>query len=476
MYEKRDLIGIFFFGAAILILLYMFFSPLMNTIINIDEYWTYTLVNLPFIDGMKVVIHDVHPPLYYWILYLLTPFGLDNLYLLKVASIVPYILIMAVSATKIQKDYGWLTAGLFVFCLGVMSDCYVEFLTIRMYSWGLFFVLMSFIYYNEVITHWDRKSWVLLTLFTLLSAYTQYFFAITCGLMYLLILYEILKNNRDKLGQFKKSVLALVVLYAPWALVFVYQLKSKAGGYHEGFELVNAIHYITAFAIKSENFRFETVIFKIIALAFLILILYLIYEKKDRFAGAGIFLMYATIAIGIISLMFSFENTMRMRYLVPVFGIFWLSASIVIGKIKNYKVLVIALILVMLLTGASLAITNEDVNSRLAFNDKKASFLDSVNNNDSVIVYNTDYGYRILHTDLSKTKQYTLGDTYFYDNDVEVCDNLTEILDSNPDKNVYLVNWKNKESNKQYEQNYNLTQKYNAGHYSFYLVKNIDLI
>ncbi len=471
MYEKRDLIGILFFGVAILILLHMFISPLTNIIINVDEYWTYSLVNLPFLDGMKVVIHDVHPPLYYWILYLLTPFGLNNLYLLKIASIVPYILIMAVSATKIQKDYGWLTAGLFVFCLGVMSDFYVEFLTIRMYSWGLFFVLMAFIYYNEVVTHWDKKSWVLLTLFTLLSAYTQYFFAITCGLMYLLILYEILKNNKDKIRQFKKSVLALIILYAPWAIVFVYQLKTKAGGYHEGFELVNSIHYITAFAIKSENFLPEMIVFKVIAIVFLIFILILIYREKDKFAGAGVFLMYATIAFGIISLMFSFENTMRMRYLIPVFGIFWLSASIVIGKIKNNKVLVVALILVMILAGASLAITNEDVNSRLAFNDKKANFLDSINNNDSVIVYNSDYGYRILHNDLNKTKQYTLGDTYFYDDDVEVCDNLTEILDSNSNKDVYLVTWKNKESNKQYEENYNLTQKYNAGHYSFNLVK-----
>ena len=175
MYEKRDWLGILFFGAAILILLYMFISPLTHTIINIDEYWTYSLGNLPFMEGMTVAIHDVHPPLYYWILYLFTPFGLGNLYLLKVVSLIPYILIMAVSATKIREDYGWLTTGLFVFCLGVMTDFFVEFLTIRMYSWGLFFLLMVFIYYKEVITWWDKKSWVLLTLFTLLSVSTQYF-------------------------------------------------------------------------------------------------------------------------------------------------------------------------------------------------------------------------------------------------------------------------------------------------------------
>ena len=472
MYEKRDILGKIFFGVAILVLLYMFISPLTNMFINVDEYWTYSLVNLPFMQGMIVAVHDVHPPLYYMILYLFTPFGLANLYLSKVVSVIPYILIMVVSATKIREDYGWLTAGLFVFCLGLMTDFFIEFLTIRMYSWGLFFVLMSFIYYKEVITHWDRKSWVLLTLFTLLSAYTQYFFAITCGLIYLLILAEILNNNKDKLKQFGKSVLALIILYAPWMIVFVHQIQTQSGEPNEGFELVNAIHYLTAFAIKSQNFEFEMIIFKLVAFAFLVLILYLIYQKKDRFAGAGVFLMYATIAIGIISLMFSFSNTMRIRYLVPVFGIFWLSASILIGKIENKKILMIALILIMVLVGASLAITNDDINSRLEFNEKKANFLDSINNNDSVIVYNTDYGYRILHNDLNKTKQYTLSGQYFYDDDVEFSKDFKGILKNNTGKKVYLVNWKLKESNKKFEKNYNLTKVYDADHYNFNLVRN----
>lgn len=472
MYEKRDLLGILFFVAAILVLLYMFISPLANAFIHVDEYWTYTLVNLPFLDGMNVAAHDVHPPLYYLILYLLTPLGLDNLFLLKVVSIVPYILIMAVSATKIRKDYGWLTAGLFVFCLGVMSDFFVEFLTIRMYSWGLFFVLMAFLYYNEVMTNWDRNSWILLTLFTLLSAYTQYFFGITCALMYLLILYEIMTKHKDKLRQFGKSVLALIVLYAPWGIIFVYQIMKESAGSHEGFKLVNGLHYITAFAIKAENFKPEMIAFKLVAVAFLILILVLIYKQKDRFAASGVFLMYATIAIGILSLMFSFENTMRVRYLIPVLGVFWLSASIVIGRIKDYKVLVVAMILVIVLAGASLAITDDDIDSRLAFNEEKANFLDSINNNSTVVVYNSDYGYRILHADLNKTKQYSLGDTYFYDDDVEICKDLGKIMNKSHGKNVYLVNWKDAENKKDYKDDYNMTKAYDGKHYLFERVRN----
>lgn len=471
MYEKRDILGIFLFGVGVALLLYMFVAPISHIFIHVDEYWTYTLMNLPFMDAMNVVIHDVHPPLYYWILYLFAPFGLGNLYVLKVASIIPYILVMIIALTKIREDYGWLTAGLFIFCVGIMSDFFVEFLTIRMYSWGLVFLLLTFIYYNEVRTHWDKKSWILLTVFTLLSAYTQYFFGITCALIYLLLLVEIWREHRDKLRQFGKSLLALIICYGPWMIVFAYQLKTQVGGYHEGFQPIKAIHYLTYFAIKSENFKPETVVFKVVAIVFLLLLLFVIYRKKEKLPAVGVFLLYATIAIGVLGLMSSFCNTMRVRYLIPVMGIFWLSASIVIGKIENSRLLAVMLILIMVLAGASLMITEKDMDSRISDDNEKSAFLESIDNNSTVVVFNTDYGYRVLHDDLKNTTQYSIGDTYFYDSDVEICDNLTKILDKNPDKKVYLVNWANKDINKEYENNYTLVEKFDAGHYTINLVK-----
>ena len=125
-------------------------------------------------------------------------------------------------------------------------------------------------------------------------------------LMYLLILYEILTKHKDKLSQFKKSLIAVIVLYAPWGIIFVYQILKETAGTHEGFQLADILHYLVCFAIKSEDFRPEMIAFKLIAFAFLIFILVLIYKEKEKFSSAGIFLMYATIAVGIISLMFSF--------------------------------------------------------------------------------------------------------------------------------------------------------------------------
>ena len=122
--------------------------------------------------------------------------------------------------------------------------------------------------------------------------------------------------------------------------------------------------------------------------------------------------------------------------------------------------------------GIGLASTSEDANSRMKFNDEKAAFLDNINNNSNVIVYNTDHGYNVLHGDLKNTKQYSLGDTYFYDDDTIINDNFTKILEENPDKKVYLVNWNSaSERNKPFEDNFNLEKVYDAGLYSFNLVK-----
>lgn len=469
LYEKRDILGKLFFGISILILIYMFISPLTNTILHIDEYWTYSLVNLPFIQGMTVAIHDVHPPLYYLILY---PFSFihPNFYIFKALSIVPYLLVIIVSFTKIRKDYGWLTAGLFVFCIGIMSDFFMEFLTMRMYSWGLFFVLMSFIYYMDVIRYWDRKSWVLLTFFTLCAAYTQYFFAITCALIYLLLLVHILRENRDKLRQFAKSIVALILLFGPWSVVLLHQISGQNDEFHQAMDWSTVPNYLTYFAIKSNSYNLEMIALKIAAVALLVLVLMIAYKNRDKFAIDGVFLMYGTILLGFFALFLAI-NTMRVRYLVPALALFWLSASMVIGRIEDNRILAVALFLIVVLAGASVAINHEDFTDCVDFNDKKANFLNSINNNETVVVYNTDYGYKVLHNDLNNTsKQYTLSGRYFYDNDVEVTKNLNKVLSKYPDKDVYLVNWRAKEANKQFEKNYNLTKKYDAGHYKFYLV------
>ena len=52
-----------------------------------------------------------------------------------------------------------------------------------------------------------------------------------------------------------------------------------------------------------------------------------------------------------------------------------------------------------------------------------------------------------------------------------LCEARPDAADANKGKKIFLVNWKNTDRNKQYEDNYNLTKVYDEGHYTFNLVK-----
>lgn len=196
--ELTDYIGIIFFIIAIGILCIMIFNPLNHLFIHYDEYFTFGLIHLPITNAIKVTATDVHPPLYYIILKIVTKIltilhiHFDTLYVLKLVSIIPYFILLLLSETKIRKEYGWLTAGIFIFSIGVMSNFFIEFITIRMYSWGLLFLLLSFICLKKIITESNNKSWILLTIFTVLGAYTHYFVALSLGVLYLSLLIYIL--------------------------------------------------------------------------------------------------------------------------------------------------------------------------------------------------------------------------------------------------------------------------------------------
>ncbi|WP_407376302.1 hypothetical protein [Methanobrevibacter sp.] len=183
------------------------------------------------------------------------------------------------------------------------------------------------------------------------------------------------------------------------------------------------------------------------------------YKTKARYEGSGVFLMYATIAVGMVMLIIS-SREIHARYLLPVLGVFWLSASIIIGKIENTKLLAVMLAFIMVFAATGICITHDDINSRFEFNEKKASFLHSINNNDSIIIYDTDFGYQVLHADLNKTKQYSVKDTYFYGPDIEISGNIHKIIEKNPEKNIYLVLWDNQD---QYSK-YHLKEKFESGY------------
>lgn len=182
-------------------------------------------------------------------------------------------------------------------------------------------------------------------------------------------------------------------------------------------------NYLIFYSIKSTDLTVGWLAIKILALAFVVLIVFIIFKKRTEderlFELSGIFLFYGTMVIGVIILAISFKP-LQARYLVPVSAIFWLAASIVIGKIENSKLLAVLLICILVLGAGSVFLTSEDIADRISHDSQRSAFLDSINNNETVVIYNTNFGYMFVHDDLNNTKEYSLSDTYFFDEKVKI--------------------------------------------------------
>lgn len=455
----RDTIGIFFFALSIILLLFMVISPLNQYVINFDEYFTITLIHFPISDMINITANNVHPPLHYLILKFavkaLSILGIEsNIFAFKVVSIIPYALLLIVSATKVRKEYGWLAAGLFTFSLGIMSEFFKFYVTIRMYSWAILFLILAYIYLKDVLTKKDIKSWILLAIFSVLGAYTHYYAAISAVCLYLILFVYILVKDKEQIKYWFISAGLGIVLYTPWILTLVNQLIGVHNSYwipDPNFVLVvSSLGYFVDAGSNLGN-----------GISFLILIiltaLYLIQPDKDEndttFILMGIGVYVVTIALSLL-LSVTFKPILVVRYLLPASAVLWLSISVLTSKLENKKMFFIAfgLILLLFLTGISNTLAETD--SLYKYGAEKENAFDQITqNNDSIlvlpqtnmIIYFIDYCDQMDVYCFNYT--YVFGENMSRMHDVfdfkEITEgNLTNLVANNSDKDIYMMIWK----------------------------------
>lgn len=205
--KKEDKIGISLYILGLLLLGITSYIASIYWIMGKRDILS-SIDDLSFSD-MFTIISDVHPPLYYFIYKLCfkiaSLFNFNNLKLIgRFVSILPFYLLFIIAATKIRKNFNWLTAGLFALTLISMPQMINYATELRMYSWSLFFVTTSFLVAYEIINNKNNtKNWIILTILTICSIYTHYYSAICSGLIYLFLLTCLIKNNKSEI---KKSL------------------------------------------------------------------------------------------------------------------------------------------------------------------------------------------------------------------------------------------------------------------------------
>lgn len=451
MEVNKTQIGQIFFALSILLFIYMLINPLTHVIGNIQEYFTLTLINFPISDILHISAGDTNPPLYYLLAKgfgkLITAVGLTSemFYLLKIFSIIPYAIILIVSTTKIRKDYGWFTAGLFALAVGAMSELFIGSLLLRPYSWAVLFIILAFVFFRDALD--DNKSLILFTAFSILAAYTHYYALITAVCLYIILLANTIAKNRDKIKYVAISIAAFVILYIPWIPSLINFLGSvNALG---KLSLDSAVQSLSHFAYSGDT------LFSIITLLIFIILAAIYFKDSEEdntylFAGIG---AYAGTIVIILLMSVIIKPLLVPQGLLPASAILWLVISVMVSRIKGKRMFLISLALIALLLISGIGgmfATSDDLYKS---GTEQMDTLEKIVQDDNAITVITSPNMMMYFLDYANlTDMYCINEDYVYGENMarlhEIFDfknvdkdKLDEFATNNSDKNIYLISW-----------------------------------
>ena len=453
---NKNTIGQLFFTISILMLMYMLINPLTQVIANINEFFTLTLINFPISDILHILGGETNPPLYFLLVKGLSKLA-NDFAILKVFSIIPYAIVLILSTFKLRKDYGWLTAGLFALAIAVMSEFFITYSILRPYSWAMLFTLLSFIFFMDIITTANKTSFILFTLFSVLASYTHYYGLITAVVLYIILLIHMLTHNKDKIKYLAISMIAGIVLYAPWIPTLLKLLQS-----------MNPLGDLTTDSIIQSFAHFAysgDTLFSMITLIILAIVLLIYLKEKDEnrtLVLYGIAAYFATVLV-IILISIIIKPIMVTKGLVVASAILWLAISIMVGKMQNKRMLLISLsfVVLLLISGiGSMVVANGDAyQNGLAHTEALDQIIED--NNSTIIITNPGLAMYLLDF-ADQSDMYCINQDYIYGENMNRIheifnfknidkDEIANFSTNNSNKNIYLVSWGNPDVNVEIE-------------------------
>lgn len=363
--NQKDKIGIILIFIAIIYLAITSFIGLTTGGLWGDELFSYGMGKIPFSEFLNIGLNDVHPLLYYLILrfFLIIAmfFNITNLVAVsKFVSLIPIYLTLIIGCYYLKKHFNILTAGVFALCITSMPQLMIYSVEVRMYSWALFFLTASFLIIYDIVKSNSIKKWIILTILTICSCYTHYFSALTSGVLYLLFLLYIIRNNKNLLKSWFCSAIISAISFGLWIPIL---LKQANGVYNNfwidpvsGKSIITYVYYILS---PANQFAYSNIYINPTIMGTLMLILiislfcYYFRSKNEnnvKLSYYGLVTVLLVITIGI-CISFLTKPIMHPRYLIPLIGIFWISVSILISKTYKNKKIFSIIIMFLILVG-----------------------------------------------------------------------------------------------------------------------------
>lgn len=315
-------------------------------------------------DIWNITGHDVHPPLYYWMLHFVYLIFGNNILVFRMFSCLAVIILGILGYTHIRKDFGDKTGILFSFFTYFLPIICLYSQEIRMYSWASLFVAIMAIYAYRFYKNKKLKDLITFGIFSIASCYMHYYALVTAGLVNLILLiYFIIYAKKDKkpLIQFLIATGIQILLYIPWLIYLISQMSSvKNEFWIRHITRIDALVGVLSFefqTFKQTDVAFEYSAETVIALIFSVIVytytLYRIYKEKKQKTDLKplIFSLITYWGVVIIIALISLAMPILFaRYLMVMVGIYVFALAYITSR-DNKQWITIVLCVIILVFG-----------------------------------------------------------------------------------------------------------------------------
>ncbi len=339
-----------------------------------DEAYSVGLASKSFADIWTIGGNDVHPVLYYWILHIIyliaNNFSVSQniiIIMYRIFSAICISLLGILGYTHIKKDFGEKIGILFSFFSYLLPIICIYTAEVRMYSLAILLVTILAIYayrlakfgslqkaeyeirkkHSQILEDKNKfkqtiKNWIIFGITSLLCIYTHYYALMAAGIINCILLVYLIKQKRKQ----DISIILILgiiqaLLYIPWILCFMNQLKHVSKGFWIKFEFPKTLMQLLSSQfignLKEQiGFGFSIIIY-----------IYLIYKvhkaKKDeedcKPAIYSILIYSAVILAALIITAIMKTSILYYRYLFAITGLYIFFISYMLGKEKNINII-----------------------------------------------------------------------------------------------------------------------------------------
>ncbi len=307
----------------------------------LDEALTGLFIRDTPIDIIKTAATDVHPPLYYLIIKVAITLLGEKMWVVKLFSYLPFVLILVVAKIKLPKLFGKKVTFITLALLCVTPCIIRKQAEMRMYTWAMFFVfLFGISFYNGLLNHCKADIWIGIIM-GICAAYTHYYAIVAVAAFYIFMYFVEIKNKKNRRNIYL-GVLLSIITYFPWLIVFINQTRdiSETGWWNRAdLSLKHIVMDYIAFPF-ADGREYLQVFFLLV----LILSVFGALKSKDKKIAYGFMLPYFTVVLSGIIITIVFMPVFISRFLIPSVALLLLGMAIGLSKINPKCILIILVI------------------------------------------------------------------------------------------------------------------------------------